>query len=71
MKNKGKLKVSEMLFINEYCGPKRTAWVCRRRNMNDYVTIGYIDGLERMAHPFPTEAEAKDYAENWVLLNNE
>ena len=62
---------NEMLFLSEYCGPRRTAWVCRRNLKSDYVVIGYIDGLERMAHPFTNEQQAEDYAEDWVLLNNE
>lgn len=62
---------NEMLFLSEYTGPNKTAWVCHRRNKNDYVAIGYIDGLERIAHPFPTEQQAEDFAEDWVLLNNE
>lgn len=58
----------EMLFLSEYVGPNRTAWVCRRRDMNDYVAIGYAAGLERVAFPFSTEQEAEDFAEDWVLL---
>ena len=59
---------NEMLFLSEYCGPNKTAWVCQRRNMKDYVTIGYVGGMEKVTHPFPTEAEAEDFAEDWVLL---
>lgn len=58
----------EMLFLSEYTGANKTAWVCQRRNLGDYVAIGYQSGLERVAHPFPTEAEAEDFAEDWVLL---
>ena len=58
----------EMLFLSEYCGANKTAWVCRRRDTNDYVTIGYQGGLERIAYPFTTLAEAEDFAEDWVLL---
>lgn len=59
----------EMLFLSEYTGPNKTAWVCQRRNLGDYVAIGYQGGLERVAHPFPTEQEAEDFAEDWVLLS--
>ena len=59
----------EQLFLSEYVNGNRTAWVCRRRDLKDYVVIGYINGLERMGHPFATEHEADDYAEDWVLLS--
>lgn len=58
----------EMLFLSEYCGENKTAWVCRRRDIGDYMAIGYVGGVERIAHPFATEAEAEDFAEDWVLL---
>jgi hypothetical protein len=61
--------MSEQLFLSEYVNGNRTAWVCRRRDLKDYVVIGYINGLERMGHPFATEHEADDYAEDWVLLS--
>lgn len=56
----------EMLFLSEYNGCDRTAWVCKRAKLDDYVMIGYINGLERQAHPFPTEQLAEDAAEDWV-----
>jgi hypothetical protein len=59
----------EQLFLSEYVNGNRTAWVCRRRDLKDYVVIGYINGLERIGHPFATEHEADDYAEDWVLLS--
>jgi hypothetical protein len=58
----------EQLFLSEYVSGDRTAWVCRRRDLNDFVVIGYINGMERIGHPFPTEQQADDYAEDWVLL---
>ena len=61
----------EQLFLSEYLNGNRTAWVCRRRDLKDFVVIGYINGMERMGHPFPTEQQADDYAEDWVLKNNE
>lgn len=56
----------EMHFLSEYNGANRTAWVCRRPDLNDYVMIGYINGLERESHPFPSERMAEDAAEDWV-----
>jgi hypothetical protein len=58
----------EQLFLSEYVSGDRTAWVCRRRDLNDFVVIGYINGMERIGHPFATEQQADDYAEDWVLL---
>jgi len=58
----------EQLFLSEYVGGDRTAWVCHRRDLKDFIVIGYINGLERMGHPFATEQQADDYAEDWVLL---
>lgn len=56
-----------MTFLSEYCGPKRTAQVFRRKPNNDYVTVCYEDGLERVGHPFEFESDAEDFAEDWVL----
>ena len=58
----------EQLFLSEYVGGDRTAWVCQRRDLNDFVVIGSINGMERIGHPFATEQQADDYAEDWVLL---
>ncbi len=60
--------MTEQLFLSEYVGGDRTAWVCHRRDLKDFIVIGYINGMERMGHPFATEQEADDYAEDWVLL---
>jgi hypothetical protein len=60
--------MTEQLFLSEYVGGDRTAWVCHRRDLKDFIVIGYINGMERMGHPFATEHEADDYAEDWVLL---
>ena len=60
--------MTEQLFLSEYVGGDRTAWVCQRRLLGDFVVIGYINGMERMGHPFATEQQADDYAEDWVLL---
>lgn len=57
-----------MLFLSEYCGSNKTAWVCRRRDLNDYVAIGYVGGLERIVQPFPTEEAAENFAEDWVTV---
>ena len=61
--------MTEQLFLSEYVGGDRTAWVCHRRDLKDFIVIGYINGMERMGHPFATEHEADDYAEDWVLLS--
>jgi hypothetical protein len=60
--------MTEQLFLSEYVGGDRTAWVCHRRDLKDFIVIGYINGMERMGHPFATEQLADDYAEDWVLL---
>jgi hypothetical protein len=60
--------MTEQLFLSEYVGGDRTAWVCHRRDLKDFIVIGYINGMERMGHPFATEQQADDYAEDWVLL---
>lgn len=58
----------EMLFLSERCGSNKTAWICRRRETNDYVTIGYIGGLERIMQIFATEREAEAFAEDWITV---
>ena len=58
----------EMLFLSEFCGANKTAWVCQRRSQGDYVAIGYQGGLEKVTYEFATESEAEDFAEDWVLL---
>ena len=61
----------EQLFLSEYLNGNRTAWVCRRIDLKDFVVIGYIKGMARMGHPGPTDQLADDYAEDWVFKNNE
>ena len=63
--------MAEQLFLSEYLNGNRTAWVCRRIDLKDFVVIGYINGVERMGHPFPTEQSADDYAEDWVFKNSD
>jgi hypothetical protein len=63
--------MSGQLFLSEYLNANRTAWVCRRIDLKDFVVIGYIDGVERMSHPFASEQQADDYAEDWVLTTTE
>jgi hypothetical protein len=35
------------------------------------VGIGYIDNLERSAHPFASEEAAENWCEDWVLTTTE
>lgn len=58
----------EMLFLSEYCGANKTAWVCRRRDLKDYAVVGYVGGLEVCHQVFDTEADAEDWAEDWVQV---
>jgi hypothetical protein len=61
----------EMLFLSEYRSDtkNRTAWLCQRTKLNDYVAIGYENSLERAAHPFASKSQAEDWCEDWVLLS--
>jgi hypothetical protein len=59
--------MGEMIFLHEFLGDNKTAQVFRRRAKNDFVVIGYINGLERLGHPFSSEQSAEDFAEDWVL----
>jgi hypothetical protein len=61
----------EMMYLSEYKNKNRRAWVCRRAEKNDYCVIGYIDETERMFTPFAAEYLAEDYAEDWVMNNNQ
>lgn len=58
-----------MLYLSDYQSDdgKRSAKVYRRLELNDYVTECYEGGMISQGHPFPTEQEAEDYAEDWVL----
>lgn len=71
MNDKRENKMSEMLFLSEYCGPNKTAWVCQNRSNNEYVAVCYIQGVEKKQKSFLKESDAEDFAEDWVLLNNE
>lgn len=59
--------MSEMLFLSEFMNTNRTAWVCKCRESNDYVVIGYIDGLEKSSQIYLTQDLADDAAEDWVF----
>ena len=60
--------MSEMLFLSEYCGPNKTAWVCQRRETNEFIAVCYSAGVEKLQYTFPRVDEAEDFAEDWVLL---
>lgn len=62
------IHTKEMLFLSEYCGPNKTAWVCQRRETRRYVTVCYSAGVAKLEQEFPTETEAEEFAEDWVLL---
>lgn len=52
--------------ISEYQEKNLKAIVQHRPGRNDYVVIGYIDGLERNMFVFDSEWAAEDCAEDWV-----
>ena len=58
----------EMLFLSEYIGTKRAAHVFKRRERNDYAVVCYYNDLDKEAYYFKTEADADDFAEDWVLV---
>ena len=61
--------MSERVFLSEYCGEGRSAWVCQRRKEEDFVVICYENNEEQkdLEQIFSTEPEADDWAEDWVL----
>jgi hypothetical protein len=60
---------TEMVFLSEYCGQNKTAWVCQRKSHGDFATVAYSAGVEKLTEIFATEADAEDFAEDWVLLS--
>lgn len=60
--------MSEMLFLSEYLGSNKTAWVCQNRSSKEYVAVCYSAGLEKMQQSFYLIDDAEDFAEDWVLL---
>jgi hypothetical protein len=56
-----------MIVLSEYKENNRYATVCYRADLGDFVGIGYIDNLERSAHPFASEEAAENWCEDWVL----
>lgn len=60
-----------MIFLSEHNGITRTAQVYRRNTHDDFVVIGYYQYIERASHPFPTEAQAEQWAIGWVNNNEE
>lgn len=61
------MSMNELIFLSEYCGKLKTAQVFRRKPNNDYVTVCYENGQEKIGHPFPTESQAEDFAEDWIF----
>jgi len=61
--------MSERVFLSEYCGEAKSAWVCLRRDENDFVVICYRNSqqLSDLEKTFATESAADDWAEDWVL----
>ena len=61
--------MSERVFLSEYCGLAKSAWVCQRRDKEDFVVICYRRNEEQkeLEQVFVTEYEAEDWAEDWVL----
>lgn len=62
------IHTKEMLFLSEFCGPNKTAWVCQRRETGEYVAVCYAAGVAKLEQSFQTESDAEDFAEDWVLL---
>lgn len=57
----------EMLFIHEYVKGSRTAHVLENINDKTYSVYCFCCGHEAQTAPMPTEAEARSWAEDWVL----
>jgi hypothetical protein len=60
---------NEYLFLSEYQGSNKSAWVCQNRQTRAYTAIGYAAGVEQLKESFDSESDAEDWAEDWVLLN--
>lgn len=60
--------MSEMLFLSEYVNPdnRRSAWVCRERNTNGFVTVCYECDAVVDQQTFDLEHLAEHAAEDWV-----
>lgn len=58
-----------MIYLSDYQSDdgKRSAKVFRRLELNDYMVVGYVNGMETIGVPFLSEDKADDYAEDWVL----
>ena len=61
--------MSDRVFLSEYCGDAKSAWVCQRPDQEDFVVICYRNSEEQrdLEQSFGTEHEADDFAEDWVL----
>lgn len=60
--------MSERMFLSEYCGEAKSAWVCRRRAEGDFVVVCYRNSeqIKESEQIFATEQEADDFAEDWA-----
>lgn len=59
----------EMLFLSEYTGSQRTAWVCKIHDQGLYAVIGYENNNEVYRETMATEQLAEDCAEDWIQLH--